>query len=48
MKKLQLSARDFVLFKLNANRERIMFMYYVLNGDIFVEADAASLERLGY
>jgi hypothetical protein len=48
MKKLELSAKEFALFKTLANRARIMFMYYVSAGTIFIEADAASLERLGY
>lgn len=48
MKKVQLTPKEFALFKTLANRARIMFMYYVSGGDIFIEADAASLERLGY
>jgi len=40
--------REFALFKALANRLQILFMYSVSHGIITVEADASSLEGLGY
>jgi hypothetical protein len=40
--------REFALFKALANRLQILFMYSVDHGIITVEADASSLEGLGY
>jgi hypothetical protein len=48
MKTIQLTAREFALFKALANRLQIIFMYSVDHGTILVEADASSLEGLGY
>lgn len=48
MKTIQLSPKDFVLFKTLANRIQLIFMYQVIRGEVHVEADASSLERLGY
>jgi hypothetical protein len=42
------SPREFALFKALANRLHILFMYSVDHGVITVEADASSLEGLGY
>ena len=48
MKKVELTAKEFDLFKKLANQARIMFMYYVSGGTIFVEANTTELEMLGY
>lgn len=48
MKTIQLQPRDFVLFQRLANKLELIFMYWVSGGVVHVEADAASLEALGY
>jgi hypothetical protein len=40
--------RDFINFQRLANELQILFMYAYTKGEIVVEADAASLEGLGY
>lgn len=48
MKTIQLSPTEFVSFKALANQLQILFMYWVSQGVVHVEADAASLYELGY
>jgi len=48
MKQITLSPREFENFKHLANQLEIIFMYSVDDGVITIEADTASLERLGF
>ena len=48
MKTIQLSPKEFLLFKTLANRIHLIFVYSVLHGIIHVEADALRLSELGY
>ncbi len=40
--------REFINFKTLANRIQLIFMYKVLHGVFYVEADALRLDELGY
>ena len=48
MKTIQLTPREFILFKTLANRIHLIFMYKVLHGVFHVKADALRLDELGY
>lgn len=48
MKTIQLTPKEFVLFKTLANSICLMFVYFVSQGIIHVEADALRLDELGY
>lgn len=48
MKTIQLSPKEFILFKTLANRIQLIFVYSVLHGIIHVQADALRLDELGY
>jgi hypothetical protein len=48
MKTIQLTPREFILFKTLANRIHLIFMYQVLQGIFHVKADALRLDELGY
>lgn len=48
MKIIQLDPREFILFKTLANRIHLIFVYQVLHGMFYVEADALRLDELGY
>lgn len=48
MKTIQLTPKEFVLFKSLANRFKLIFSYAVSGGLVHVEADASSLDELGY
>lgn len=48
MKTISLTAKEFLLFKELANQLKILFTHRVLKGEIFVEADELSLDKLGY
>jgi len=48
MKTVQLTPKEFVLFQMLANNLELIFMYYVSGGIVHIEADASSLEGLGY
>ena len=48
MKTIQLDPREFALFKTLANRIHLLFVYQVLHGNIYVQADALRLSELGY
>lgn len=48
MKKITLTPVEFFTFRTLANQLKIMFEHVVSGGYVTVEAEAASLERLGY
>lgn len=48
MKTITLTPTEFYQFKELANKLRIWFTINVINGFVFVEADAQILEELGY
>lgn len=48
MKTIQLTPKEFILFKNLANRIHLIFVYSVLRGTVHVEADALRLSELGY
>lgn len=48
MKTIQLSPKEFINFKTLANRIHLIFVYFVSQGIIHVEADALRLDELGY
>ncbi len=48
MKTIQLSPKEFVLFKILANKAQLIFMYWVTQGIVHVEANASTLSELGY
>jgi hypothetical protein len=48
MKTIQFTPKEFYLFQQLANQMDILFMYYVSNGLVNVEANAVELEGLGY
>ena len=48
MKTVQLTAKEWPLFKILANINSIFFTYNVKKGQISVSATISSLEKLGY
>ncbi len=48
MKTIQFTPKEFYLFQQLANQMNILFMYYVSNGLVNVEANTVELEGLGY
>jgi hypothetical protein len=48
MKTIQLTPKEFVLFTILANHAHIIFMYWISQGTVHVEADMLSLSELGY
>ena len=48
MKTIELDIREFENFKQLAKRLNIMFMFQIMHGQIFVEANAEKLEELGF
>lgn len=48
MKTIQLTPKEFILFKTLANRIHLLFVYSVVHGIVYVQADALYLSELGY
>jgi len=48
MKTIQLSPKEFVLFRILANHAQLIFMYWVSKGTVHVEAESSTLSELGY
>lgn len=48
MKTIQLTPKEFILFKTLANKVQLIFMYWVTQGIVHVEANASTLSELGY